>query len=44
MTEDVQQLFDEIMSGVTECPECGEPLELDGVCHCGGKFLKEGLI
>ena len=46
MEKSISDMYEEIFDGVTECPDCGESIELDGECHCGGvsEYLQEGLI
>lgn len=43
---DYEELLDAMMDGAVECPKCGNMLELDGTCHCGGRslLLDEGVI
>ena len=44
--DDFDDLMEAMWEGVVECPECGDSIELDGICACGGEspFLELGLI
>lgn len=32
-----EELLREVAEGVAECPKCGNTIELDGKCSCGGE-------
>ena len=35
--DEFEILLRECAEGIAECPKCGERIELDGKCHCGGE-------
>ena len=46
MEKSISDMYEEIFDGLTDCPDCGASIEIDGECSCGGvsEYLQEGLI
>lgn len=43
---DYEEMMEALEEGIVACPKCGNTLELDGVCHCGGRspLIDAGMI